>query len=154
MNDFDDYILDDEEFAKTAGVSVVSDAWKNVFSFIATKATELSSLAESGAVKTKQFRLECQRLIHATAKVGNILDLQSGLSECYNFSNTLNIQIADGTSNSYEHEDDAEIIKHIQKIQEEYTTVSLSDAKQQIERNKKNIENDGNDHGDIDDIAW
>lgn len=149
LDDLGDYCLDDEEFAKSAGVTQVSAAWTKVLEYTQGIVNEMIAISKGGT-NTKEFYSEMKHLTNAVAKMSNIVMCQSQLVGLQG-NNSIS-QITDSCNEESMSEE--EIIKMLDDVITGSTQISLTDVNNYIDANKEKIEQDGGDHGDLNDITW
>lgn len=150
--DFGDYDVDDEEFANGAAVNKITEAYAKVFENIEEIAKDAKECVRGGATK---------EILNAIGKIGNKIATLTEITNIEKYVrgesgalfNILGEEVdefaEDFVDNGEMSETDME--NKLDDIIKSTTAYNYYEAREQ---NAKNVTDDGESHGDIDDINW
>lgn len=137
----DEFIFDDNEFQKDAGISELSEAYVKVFENIKNLAEEGISTAIAGI--DKGVLSITSRMLTKITALNSISD-EVLKKIVYDDTKEL-ISASLDPDNELEEPDDESFVEKINKIINMTSEISYDDALNQIEENSKNIEDNGTD---------
>lgn len=152
----DEFTLDDEDFALGSGRNQITDAYASIF----TSAKEAAERGYSAAIggNAKGISNMITELSRLSASLSKLTQLDTKIvgptGQTFNvFGQEITVSDDDDASSANMSEDD--LAAKIKAIVDGTGTISISETLATIAaNNKKNIEDDGLSHGDLDDFSW